>query len=142
MPKLEYFLVAESIAIDRMTNHVSVFNIVEELRIPATGDAQIVAMQPSMVALALLRTEPGDEQIDWQALLTITSPGGKTTPATLNFKIKPGDKRHRLFVRLTGYPLESPGDLKFDLQLNGQHLAEHIITVILEGAEGAQKQSD
>ena len=54
MPKLEYFLVSESISIDRDRNQVSVFNILEEAYIPKAGPAVI----PQSVALVVGFSNP------------------------------------------------------------------------------------
>ena len=56
MARLEYFLVAENVVIDRQTNQVSAFNILEDLSAPS-----FPARIPKAVALTLWCTETGDQ---------------------------------------------------------------------------------
>jgi hypothetical protein len=125
MPKLEYFLVCESISIDQETNRVSVFNIVEEVApIKARPTGPIV---PQVVALACWNREPGDENKDFQATLRIHAPEEKAKDFPVNFKME--KPRYRLSLRLQGVPALKPGQLRFEMLLNGKHAAEHTILV-------------
>lgn len=123
MPKLECFLVAESVSIDQTTNEASVFNILEHFRIP-----EFPTVLPKCAAFSLWRKEPGDEDRDWQALLEITLPDGSTPQFSLNFRFT-ASPRHRLTQRFLGLPLRREGELRFELRLNGEHVAEHLVTV-------------
>lgn len=133
MAKLEYFVVSESVAVDRETNRTSIFNVLEEVRLDAgpqaTQNARVVAIG-DIVATGLLRSEVGDEDKDWQAILKVKAPDGNTQEVPVNFRFLEGTIRHRLIVRVTGYPFTTFGDIVVELLLNGQHLAEHVISVL------------
>jgi hypothetical protein len=125
MPKLEYFLVCESVSTDRETNRVSLFNIIEEVQLSAApGSGYIIAQ---FVAVACWNRMPADEGKDYQATLRIHSPGEESIDFPLNFQME--RPRHRLTFRFQGLPAVRPGDLRFELLVNGQHTADHIVTV-------------
>lgn len=125
MPRLEFFVVAESAAMDQVTNQASVFNILEEVR--AEGFPFLI---PQCVAMSLWRSEPGDADRDWQVILRIALPGSDPQDFSTNFRIAPTGLRHRIAQRLVGLLIQREGDLRFELLLNGQHIAEHIVTVL------------
>ena len=60
MPKLEYFLICESIVIDQDRNLASAFNILEEVSCP------IPTLIPQVVALSTWRLQPEDQDCDFQ----------------------------------------------------------------------------
>lgn len=125
MPRLEYFVAAESIAIDQTTNRVSIFNVVEEL-IPGPGP--FPKQIPSVVTIACIDAQEGDEQQDYQATLRIHgAPMARELLFPLNFRFV--SPRQRLAHRVDMLNLAGPGVLLFELQLNGNHFAEHRVTV-------------
>ena len=127
MPKLEYFLVAESASIDRDSNQVSVFNILEEVSVPRSEPKVI----PQLVALSSWIIDPDDQGKDFQAAVELAGPGGPECPYnhdfTVNFTAK--GSRHRTQISLVGLPIERVGDRVFTLKLNGAPQATHILTV-------------
>jgi hypothetical protein len=125
MPKLEYFLVCESVSIDRDTNRVSHFHVLEELRPgPSEQPGHLLAQ---LAAVCCWYEEPDDVGQDFQALLRLHTPEGNSREFTLNFHMK--SRRQRLVFHLQGIPPVVPGELKFEILLNGKHQAEHIVTV-------------
>lgn len=128
MPKLEYFLVCESISTDRETNRVSLFNVLEDLQVGSPGTAagpQILVSQ--FIAISCWNQETGDEAVDLQAMVKIHPPGGEPKEFTTNFKME--QPRHRVAFRIQGMPKLEPGQLKFELLLNGEHVAWHTVNI-------------
>lgn len=123
MPRLEYFVISESVSVDQQTNTTSIFHILEELRFPRfpTGLQQCVAT-------SLWLPQPGDENQDFQAIIRIRLPTGDHHDFPSNFRL--GRTRHRLVVMIRGIPIPGAGDLTFELLLNGQHQAQHVVTVL------------
>jgi len=129
MPTLEYFLVSESLAVDQTTNQASVFNIFEELR--ATAFPFHV---PQMAAICAWNMAPSEQGQEYQALLRIVPPGGEPREQRINFV---GHRlRSRIILRVIGLPIEQAGDLRFEVELNGDHQASHTVTVF-EAEPGA-----
>lgn len=125
MPKLEYFIVCESISVDRDTNRVSLFNVVEDLSAVPQGQPAIVVAQ--LVAVSAWNREPEDSGQDFQAILRIHPPGDEPRDFAVNFRMR--QARHRLYMRVQGVPAQRPGELKFELLLNSRHAATHTITI-------------
>lgn len=125
MPKLEYFLVCESVSIDKDTNRVSLFHVVEEFRpVQATENALVVTQ---LVAVCCWYEESGDAERDFQAVLRLRTPDGKERDFPMNFQMK--SRRQRLLFQLQGVPPLSAGELTFEVWLNGKREAGHIVTV-------------
>lgn len=124
MPRLEFFVVAESLSIDQATNELSIFNIWEEVRSP--GFPLII---PKCAAISLWRSEPNDAGQDWTAAVRVTPPGEPTIELPITFRFAENELRHRITQRIQGIPVQREGDLHFELVLSGKHIAEHIITV-------------
>lgn len=125
MPKLEYFLVSESLSVDQNTNHVSVFGILEELR----GELPIAVHR--LVAISSWHIAPDERDQDFQATLRIRSPGGDTMPESDAFKVNftTTRMRHRIFHHVHGLAVSEFGDLVFEILLDGECKATHTITV-------------
>jgi len=140
MPKLEYFLVCESAVIDRDSNRISLFNVIDAVEITKqesssdekVGFPRIPLIQ--LVASSCWNCDPEDVGQDFQATLRLHIPG---RPEPLDFKLNftAEQKRHRLNFRLQGMPsIEEQGELIFELLLDGGHKATHTVDVnIKEG---------
>lgn len=124
MARLEFFVVSESSAADQVTNQLSLFNVLEEIR----TERFPFAIQ-SCVAVSLWRREPDDADRDWQVILRIRTPGDEPRDFTSNFTFAQS-LRHRVTQRFLGLPVQREGDLVFELLINGQHAAEHVVTVM------------
>lgn len=125
MAKLEYFVVSQSVAVDQQTNRTSIFNVLETISAP-----KFPVNMDEATATALWRREPGDDGKDFQVLVRVSGALVKPLESAANFRME--QSRHRIVVTILGLPIASPGDVKFELLLNGQHVAEHILTVIAE----------
>ena len=136
MPRLECFVVAETVSIDKLTNAVSLFNILEEVH-----SRTFPFLVPKVAVFSLWRKEAGDEERDWQALLKVTQPSGEARDRAINFRFS-SSRRHRLIQRISGLPVLTEGDVRFELLLNGQHAAEHIVSVTRVSESGPSHSLD
>ncbi len=137
MPTLEFFVVAESFSIDRQSNRLSIFNIVETL---AAEEFPVVL--PSMVVITCLNLTDDELGEDFQVLLNVRSGGGDSPlggPFPTNFKAR--SRRHRIIQSFQGVPFNDPGDIMFKQSLNGQHLATHLLEVKRSGPETTSPSS-
>ena len=87
-------------------------------------------------AVSLWRLETGDEERDWQVIVRITLPGQGPQDFPTNFRARAGTLRHRVTQRIYGLPLLEQGEVRFELLLNGEHAADHIVTVARQDASG------
>lgn len=126
MPRLEYFLVCESASVDRDTNRLSLFNIIEEIQPIRQGEIDGHPIL-QLVAVSCWIKEQGDEDRDFQVVLRIHDPGSGTKDFPMNLRME--RPRHRLMLRIQGVPASSDGNLRFEILLNGSHVAEHVITI-------------
>ncbi len=127
MAKLEKFLLAEAISVDKASNRVTAFSIVEDIRLKEPGriirgsyPEGVRLHIPTLSVLIVLVPEDGDYEVDWQAVLVVEGPIRQedAAPFPVNFKFKTGTNRHRLIAKLEGLPLTGPGELSFSLALN------------------------
>jgi hypothetical protein len=125
MPKLDYFLVADSVSTDRERNTVSLFHILEEwpARLPLTV--------PELVAVSSWTISADEMGQDFQVSLNIRLPGAQGSP---DFPIFPVNftahrPRHRAYHFVKGLRLEHAGDLVFEILINRQVAASHVVWV-------------
>jgi hypothetical protein len=121
VPRLEYFLVAEDVSIDQATNRISLFNVLDAIRSP------FPLLIWKCCAVALWQQEPGDEGRDFQSVVRVTAPNGQIHQLETNFRLS--RPRHRIINRLQGVPIHAAGELRFELLLNGQHAAFHVVQI-------------
>ncbi len=86
MPKLEYFLVAEGVSIDQLTNTASVFNVIDEVHAP------VPCTVPRLIAISSWNAEEGDVGKDFQVAIVLATPQGASKEYTGNFTWK--GRRH------------------------------------------------
>ena len=122
MPKLEYFIVSESISVDQQTNRASLFNILEEVR-----KNKFPSVIPQAIVTSAWNYESGDEDIDYQVKVRIYSPGEeKPKDIPVNVSI---EYRHRLFLKLVNLEIKQPGELKFEVFINDKYTASHTVLI-------------
>lgn len=133
MATLELFAISESIAVDNKTNRVSLFEILEEITVQG-----FPTFLPQCVSFALFNKQGESEDKDMQAELIVTGPDGNSFPPfTANFNFR--NPRHRVIQRFEGLPLNGPGELHFELKLNGEHQATH--TVFVSSGNAAESKA-
>ena len=126
MPSLEYFVVADSISVDQDSDRISLFHIVEEV-----SATDLPARVPRPVAVSSWRVQPEEYGRDFQVTLKIHRPWEEKQPAYQEFAINftAERERHRMHHFVVGLPIRQPGDLEFEVLLNGEHAARHIVTI-------------
>lgn len=127
MLTFEYFLVCESVTVDAATNMASLFKVMEQVTLDT-----IPGVIQQITLVACWRIEPNDIA-DYQATFRVTIPGGARggDPGYRDFatNLVTDRRRVRLIQGVLGIPIETPGEVRIDLNLNGHHQASHIITV-------------
>lgn len=123
MPKLEYFLVSESVAVDQQTNRASLFNILDEIR-----ENQFPIVIPQAVVTSAWNYEVGDEDIDYQVKVRMSLPG-EENPKDIPVNVKIETNQHRLFLQVMNLKIKQPGELKFEVLINDKHTASHTVLI-------------
>jgi hypothetical protein len=123
MPDLEYFVVARGASVDRFTDRVSIFSIIDEItprRFPA------ILMQIAVIA----GWNAAQEEIGQQANLRIrfTLPG-QQEPAEMPLEFTVEARRHRHISQFMGLRLAASGELVVVVEMNGQERAHHRILI-------------
>ena len=123
MPKLEYFLVSESISVDLITNRISFFHVIEELRSPHVPFhiAKLVA-----TATWILSEEDIGHEIETSVRITVP---GVAEPINFPQRFVAERRRHRINWGIVGLAVQGFGELVFDVLLNDQHQASHSVTI-------------
>lgn len=124
MPRLEYFLVAESVSVDQVTNRVSIFNVVEQVQVP-----KFPHPLGNLVAVAMWVGAEGDADDDFQVGIALTLPGEKE-PRKFPQNFRMPLRRLRTLAYFQGLEVKQTGTIEVDLSLNGEHRATHVIDVV------------
>lgn len=128
MPKLEYFLLCESVSVDQDTNRISLFNVLEDFQIasPDTNGKTPLCFLGQFVAVALFNREPDDGEKDFEACLRFNMPDDKHSEHRIAFRMD--RNRQRLLLRFVGMPpVDKDGVLRFELLLDGTRCASHTV---------------
>lgn len=113
MPKLEYFLISESVSVDQRTNRLSIFNVIESV-----NTYKFPLIIPTLAAVVSLVKEEEDQLKDFQLLLKIYSPGDeKDAEFPINFNMT--SERHRLLLSIENMQVKESGLIRFEVYLNG-----------------------
>jgi len=122
MPKLEYFVVAESVSVDQTTNRISVFHILEEIHAP-----KFPVVVPQLAAIVHWNAQDGDAERDFQVSVLITFPDGQHKEFNQNFRmIRP---RLRTIANFMAIEIPGPGTMTIEIRLNGEYRASHTIDI-------------
>lgn len=125
MPDLEYFLVARGLSIDQFSNGVTIFEVIDQMT-----PRRFPALIPRMVALAgwnVTQQEIDNNQMIDSAL-SFRLPG-QQQPMDCPLAFQAMSRRHRNLANYLGVPLTEPGEIEFELRLNGQPVAHHRILI-------------
>ncbi|MEZ6152334.1 MAG: hypothetical protein R3C09_19715 [Pirellulaceae bacterium] len=128
MPKLEYFLLCESVSVDQETNRISLFNILEDFQLQAKGQPPEKPhyILSQCVAVALFNREQEDGDREFTASLHFNSMEAGHPIPELKFKME--RNRQRIIMRFVGMPpVDDNGVLQFKLFLDGEHCASHTV---------------
>ena len=115
-------LLAQSVVVDRVSNRVSIFNLIE--RIPSPNFPLLIS-ELSLFALLGRNPEEDDRQ-----LVTVVGRLGDAeimrTELQADFQ---GRMETRLIVNMMGMPIQHPQDLHFHLISGGQQLGVIVVPV-------------
>ena len=118
MPQLKLFVVAETVIADRFTGQLTLVNVLEH---------RVHGVVPQLAGVAIWDREEGDEGVDFQVVLRVTSPDNEVTTHPMNFQIT--TERHRTVHRLFGIRANGVGELKFELILNGDTRGQYTVAL-------------
>ena len=133
MPKLEYFLLCESVAVDQDTNRISLFNVLEDFQIapPADGLHKPAYILSQFVAVALFNREDDDGEKEFEACLRFNLPNDQHSENKIKFRME--RNRQRVLMRFVVMPpVGSDGVLRFELLLDGTSCASHTVHLSTE----------
>ena len=134
--KTNWAVIAENSAIDRDTNNISLFNVIEEVHIPEPPEPRDDGDQLSVVALRFVfvalfaRSEAGTGEKK-EVRLTIALPDGKVAETGLTFEIDL-DTADRTRIRINGstLPLAGKGEYRFRIEGRDEDADWHLITEV------------
>ena len=133
MPSLDYFIVAQIVTIDRVTNAVSAINVFEEVRTP-----DFPVLVPSVSALAVWRREEQDGNAEeFQCQLRVTSPGQEPAIVRSSFTLQ--QSRHRILQTVQFIPVTQVGEIIFELLLNDEVKASYRVPVTQDASIPAEQ---
>lgn len=121
--KLQFALVAQSVAVDRFTNRLSIFNVVERFESPYFP---IMAME--LVVVVVLTREPNEpETFDTTMYARLGEVVIGQSNLHVDFSGTPGT---RLLTNLQGLPVMHPGELEFSFQLPNGEMVSATVPVV------------
>lgn|SRR5208282_389727 len=108
--RLQFAIASQSAAVDRFTNRLSLFNILEAIQSP-----RFPVFLPEAVVVFVLRREASDIE-PFDAEITLTLGGNRIGQSRMRVTI--GDSPHvRLIANFQNLPILAVGDLEFTIQL-------------------------
>jgi hypothetical protein len=84
------------------------------------------------MAVSLWNLQPSEERRDYQATLIVKVPGKPDVPFAMNFSHEAD--RCRAVQGVLGISVDGPGEIKFEVRLNGIHAATHTVKIHALGA--------
>jgi hypothetical protein len=123
MARLEYFIVCRSVAVDIDTDEITLANVLEDVFLEESPTYVL----PRIVAVSSWELSAEEMGGAFQAMLGVVLPGGK--PVRFPMNLARGRLRYRAIQGVLNIPLDQPGKLAFEVQLNGDHSAWHYVTV-------------
>jgi len=104
------------------TNEISFINVLEDI----TPEAFPYVI-PRAIAVSLWNFQQGEEKQDYQAILVAKIPGRPDVAFPMNFSF--GVHRCRAIQGVLEIPVDAPGDVTFEVRLNGEHAASHTVKI-------------
>ena len=129
--KVRLMLCAIGISIDRKSNNVTAFNILEEI-----SAANFPAFIPEMYCLIVLdKTETPEEPPNFTLVAQLGDEELFKRDFAINFQDK---KRHRYSIGLAGLVLNRPGNLEFRIYQSEKLITTYEIEIIKTGKVEAE----
>ncbi|MEX2140155.1 MAG: hypothetical protein WD894_12895 [Pirellulales bacterium] len=125
MPELEYFVVAEAHAVDRTSNSISIYNVLNELKYD-----RFPVDIPRLVFVSCWISSPEEvsQRLNSQIAYRIDLPDLPTTPFRMNFTSEA--EFQNLIAEFFGLRVNAPTTFKIELLFNNEHKAYHTIKVM------------
>ena len=125
MPKLDYFLVSDSVSTDRDRNTVSLFHILEEF------PARLPLVIPELVAISSWTIATHEMGQEFDVVLNIKLPGDRAAPEFPIFPVSftAEHPRHRAYHFVKGLRVEQAGDMVFEVHINRQLAGSHLVWI-------------
>ncbi|HUY90228.1 MAG TPA: hypothetical protein VMV10_15935 [Pirellulales bacterium] len=125
MPKIEYFLVAESYSEDKDSGYLSIFNVFNTVRFQ-----KLPATIPKVVAIScwLSSAEEIEQSANAQVTLRFRLPG-QPDPQEFRANFESDTRFQYVVLELYDVPVKEAGDILVELQLNGKHCATHTMSI-------------
>ena len=123
MPSLEFFVVANSIAVDQRSNRLSIFEVIEDL-----APIHFPAHLPRLAAITIWTLEQADQGQDFQATLRISGPE-IPEPAEFRQNFTGDGDTQRMLFQLLNIPILGQGTMVFEMLLNGERRASHQVRI-------------
>ncbi len=126
MPKIIFSTCSQLVSVDRFTNTLSLFHMIEQLNAPS-----FPFRMPQMFVSVLWQREPQDEGLKFESVVRLTDPLGKTNgewKAEWVFE----QLRHRHILLVANAEFESPGSYHFNIFIKRQgeiELGEPVSTI-------------
>lgn len=122
MIKSKLLLCAEGVVVDKRSNNVSAFNILEQLNFNSLPVAF-----PRMVILSLLERDEGDAD-KWDGEIRISLAGSDILNQSLKHDFR-GLPRSRYMLTVGGLPITQPGTMEIGLYEKGKKMTSYTIQV-------------
>jgi hypothetical protein len=130
MPHLEYFVVCELVSVDASTNSVSLFNVLDDIH-----PDEFPYWVANTYAVSSWNLGHEDEGRDYQTALRVILPHDENASReeidSNDFAMNIDRNQHRVraIQGVANIPLQRPGNLVFEVLLNGNRCATHTVIV-------------
>jgi len=125
--KVQFAVCAQSIAIDQLTSRLSIFNVLDQVAVPA-----FPVFIPELTFVALIRREQEQDHDQLKCQLTITKQGKKSAEAESRIGFGSASVA-RLVFNFSGLAIHSAGEIDFNLTLPGGEI--HTLTIPVNKVE-------
>jgi hypothetical protein len=112
------------VSIDQLTNRVSIFNILEQIVVPS-----LPVLISEMVVFAVIRKDDELSEVDYKCRLKISMSDAPIGELDGLIRFASGPTARMLF-NFSGLPIESKGDIQFEIELPGQQVHEVRVPVV------------
>lgn len=126
MPRLEYFVVSESVSIDKNRNTVSIFHVMNKIGLSPLPGA--IPMLSAISGWEFSETELKDKA-EFQVKFEFRTPGS-TEPKIFRSNLNSSVRFKNVHLEIQEVPIEQAGDLKVTLYLDDVSQATHTIQIV------------
>jgi Family of unknown function (DUF6941) len=117
---VELMTAAHGSAIDRDTNSISIFEIIDELNAPS-----FPLLVQKMVIVVIFRREKVSEAESVESKIRIVMEEDLLFESDFTFNFNVNSRRNRTRLALDGFVIPKPGIVRFEILLEGKELGSH-----------------